>query len=63
MSFTIKCDKCGNEAKLTEAIHEVHRYKYWKSDNETLGFNYFPVYHEGHLIECTKCNNLIKQDE
>ena len=60
MSFTIKCDKCGNEAKLTESIHEQHHYKYWKSDNNTLGFNYDDNCE--HFIECKLCKNSITQD-
>jgi NAD-dependent dihydropyrimidine dehydrogenase PreA subunit len=59
MSFTIKCDKCGNEARLFEAIHEVHHYKYWKSDSSTLDFNYNS---DEYCIECRLCKNSISQD-
>lgn len=59
MSFTIKCDNCGNEAKLTEAIHNDHHYKYWKSDNSSLDLQYDS---DEHLIECKQCENSIGQD-
>jgi ribosomal protein S27E len=60
MSFTIKCDKCGNEAKLTGSIHEVHHYKFWKSNNDTLDFNYEST--TEHFIECKLCGNSIEQE-
>lgn len=59
MSFTIKCDKCGNESAIIESTHEIHHYKYWKSENDSLVFDWGST---ESFIKCKKCENSIKQD-
>lgn len=58
MAFKVSCTKCGNEAILTQmkAEYDVDAIV---SDNQTLG-NFGD--HGEILIQCTKCDNTIREE-